>query len=330
MTRQIVVPLDGSRLAEMALPHAVAMANMHLYGITLLRAVPSPVVVSSTAWAVAPAVNVHDDWDNEIEAEGEYLEKIAAWLRTKGVEARSVLLEHEPADAIISYVSRHPEASMIVMSTHGRSGLSRWVFGSVTEQVLHSSPLPVFVVRSGEVEDLTTEIVPPIYEHILVPLDGSDFAAQALEPAVEIASRVGAAITLVSAAIDEGVATELVAPPALGGELESEGPRLRDYLGQVAQRLSAQGLNVDTRLEYGPPAEVILRTAEQVHADVIVMATHGRTGIARMWLGSIAIRVVQASTLPVLMVRVTEPIQEHSLEAHPLMKEVEVAEEAPV
>lgn len=323
MTKQIVIPLDGSHLAEMALPHAVALAHANLFGLTLLRFAPPPVIVSSTAWAVAPAVNSYEDWEEEMTTEKAYLEAVALRLRSLGVEVKTHLLEDEPAQGIITFVEQHPEVAMIAMSTHGRSGLNRWVFGSVAEKVLHSSPVPLLLVRSKERDALPEDIPVPLYRNILVPLDGSEFAAQALEQARTLATCTNATLTLVSAVPEMPVFSEVVTAPAVPTDWEDETAATKSYLAQTEQRLKSEGFTVSCYTEYGPPAEVILRLADTVHADLIVMATHGRSGFARLWLGSVAVRVMQASTRPVLLVRAAarvvgrEGVQTASSESKP-------------
>lgn len=303
MTKRIVVPLDGSRTAEMALPHAVAIARAADYGLTLLRVVPPPAVVNSTAWTVAPAVKAWEGWEEEVNAEGDYLAVIAERLREMGVVVTAKLLEDDPASAIVDYAERHPDVALVVMSTHGRGGLSRWLLGSVAEKVLHALPVPLLLVRSQEGEMLPPEFTPPKYKSLLVPLDGSAFAEQALAKAEEIASALRARITLVTAVAEGPVLGELVTPPALPTVLEDEANRIRAYLNGVAERLRADGLTVDTRVEQGAPAEVLLHVADTVRADLVVMATHGRSGLPRLWLGSVAMKTVQVCRRPVLLVR---------------------------
>ena len=222
------------------------------------------------------------------------------------------MMENEsgPASGIISYVEQHPEVALIAMSTHGKSGLNRWVFGSVAEKVLHASPIPMLLVRSTQNDELPGVIAAADYRSLLVPLDGSVFAEQALDLAGDLAHTLKAKVTLVSAIPDLPLATELVAPPAVVVPVTGETSILANYLAENRRKLVAKGLNVKTKLEYAPPAEAILRVGDAVHADLIVMATHGRTGLPRLWLGSIAMKVVQASSLPVLLVRSKERVQE--------------------
>jgi nucleotide-binding universal stress UspA family protein len=314
MKKRILVPLDGSPLAEMVLPHAMALARAFGYDLVLLHVATLPQAASSIAWSVAPAANVWDGWDAELKSEGEYLEATADRLRSRGVDVTVTMVEDEPASGILAYAEQNPDVALVAMATHGRSGLSRWVFGSVAEKVLHASPVPLLLVRPGQGLSLADEFAIPEYRSLLVPLDGSIFAAQALENATTLAAALEARITLLSAVPDQVLAGEVFVPLGALADSSEEAQALKDYLRRQQERLQAEGLSVNTRLEYGPPAEAILDAAERAHADLIVMATHGRTGLPRLWLGSIAMRVMQAATRPVLLVRSKERVKEEAFE----------------
>lgn len=312
MIKRIIVPLDGSKLAEMALPHAVAFARANNYGLTLLRVAVSGAPITTAPWGAVPPPNAWDDWEEEERQGHLYLQSVAERLHPFGFDVHTLMMENEsgPASGIISYVEQHPEVALIAMSTHGKSGLNCWVFGSVAEKVLHASPIPMLLVRSTQNDDLPGVIAAADYRSLLVPLDGSVFAEQALDLAGGLAHTLKAKVTLVSAIPDLPLATELVAPPAVVVPVTGETSILANYLAEHRRKLVAKGLTVETKIEYAPPAEAILRVGDAVHADLIVMATHGRTGLPRLWLGSIAMKVVQASSLPVLLVRSKERVQE--------------------
>jgi nucleotide-binding universal stress UspA family protein len=312
MIKRIVVPLDGSKLAEMALPHAVAFARANDYGLTLLRVAVSGAPITTAPWGAVPPPNAWEEWEEEEREGHHYLQTVAERLHPFALDVHTLMMENEngPASGIISYVEQHPEVAIIAMSTHGLSGLSRWVFGSVAEKVLQASPIPLLLVRSAHDARLPDVITSADYRSLLVPLDGSVFAEQALDLAGNLAATLKAKVTLVSAILDLPLATELVAPPAVATPVTDETSIMASYLAEHRGKLAARGLKVQTKLEYGSPAEAILRVGDAVHADLIVMATHGRTGLPRLWLGSIAMKVVQASSLPVLLVRSKERVQE--------------------
>ena len=314
MKKQILVPLDGSQLAETAIPHAVALAVAQDCSITLLRVVPMPPSLATTAWTMPPVVGLWEGWDEEVITAEKYLETVADRLlaETKGlfIDVYTALLKGDPASNILYYAQIHSEVITIAMSTHGRSGLGRWVFGSVAEKVLHGSSLPLLLVRHKEGEALPEHFEPPTYNSLLVPLEGSDFAAQALKYAEDLALSTKASITLLSAVPDAPLLTDLVAPPVMPMEWEDETEKFTTYLNETAEDLRARGFMVNTRIEHNLPADAILHFAHVNHPALILMATHGRSGLSRMWLGSVAMKVVQAAGCPVLLVRAKERVEQ--------------------
>jgi nucleotide-binding universal stress UspA family protein len=212
MQTQIIVPLDGSRLAEQALPHAVALARATGSGLTLLQVVPITPATTPIVWGV-PVVSIPPAYHEAlVESAHAYLRSIAPRLASEGLTPQSEVLEGDAAETIIMHTEQHPEAAMIVMSTRGRSGLGRWVFGSVAEKVLEAAPVPLALIRPLEVpadeaggepgarEQPNLSGLPaiPIYRTVLVPLDGSAQAEAALEHASALAVATGASLLLVS------------------------------------------------------------------------------------------------------------------------------------
>ncbi|MFV9503890.1 MAG: universal stress protein [Oscillochloridaceae bacterium umkhey_bin13] len=147
MYRHILVPLDGSPLAEQVLPHVHAMAaNEGTSKITLLRAVP-PVFTTSVDYSGMLAATATDALETLEDDAREYLDRIAASFRAEGYTVQIEISAMPAAEAILDYAdSQH--ADLIAIATHGRSGISRWVFGSVTQKVVQACPVPVLVVRS--------------------------------------------------------------------------------------------------------------------------------------------------------------------------------------
>src|SRR5687768_13493221 len=312
MKEQILVPLDGSGFAEMALPHAIAVAKATSRSLVLLRSVPPPVPFGDVGWAVAPTSNTEmwTGWDEELLNAREYLEEVAARLTAEGLEVHTERLEGDPAGEIVRYAEEHPRITLIAMSTHGRSGLDRWVFGSVAEKVVQASPVPLLIIRAkdGMVVSQTSDT--PIYNTIVVPLDGSPFAEQALEQAVPLATSMEARLILVCAVPDNLLFGEVLTSFDEGTKWDTEYETRAAYLQEVKQKFVARGLEVETQMKNGAPQEVILKTSDHAHADLIVMTTHGRGGLPRLWLGSVATGVVRHASQPVLLVRTKERVKE--------------------
>ncbi len=308
MQRQILVPLDGSKLAEKSLPHAVTLARSTGSGLTLLRVVPTPSATNPLAWAV-PVHSTTWAYHNEmLNLAHEYLAGIAKGLESEGLAVQWKLVRGDPAERIIQHAQENAGVVMIVMATHGRSGVSRWLLGSVAEKVLQTSPAPLVLIRPSE-EAQTEASAPEItsYSTILVPLDGSALAERALGQAQVLAKAAGAKLLLVSVVSgfeDPGMIRRAESVRALEVLYEQEKQRLAGYLSSTAQQIEEEGISVQTLLLEGDAAVELLRASRESGADLIVMSTHGRGGLERLWLGSVAIRVAHAAELPVLLVRV--------------------------
>lgn len=303
MNETIMVPLDGSAPAETALPAAVALAHATGRGLLLLGVAVPPTRLSGLGWPQAALVEPVSWWPLELADYEGYLAGVAARLQPSGLPVEILLRQGDPATEILAEVADNPALHTIAMATHGRSGVARTVLGSVAERIIQAAPVPVLLVRSGSP---LVAGAPPAYQRILVPLDGSPFAAQALDSATELAERTGATLLLLT-----------VLPPLQTLSFAEAG--LRPYWSEAARiaaadsatlaltttavRLESQGLAVRTLLRHGSPAAEIVHCATDEAADLIVLATHGRSGLPRLWLGSVALGVVRSATQPVLTMR---------------------------
>lgn len=145
MYKQILVPLDGSGLAEGAIPHAAELAKAFEARVTLLSVI-EPVAVYAQPGVVGPVVSVSMDMEEEVNNVTRYLDGIADKLRQGRIDVLRVVREGDAAAQICDYADLN-RVDMIVMSTHGRSGLQRLVYGSVAEHVLHHARVPILLVR---------------------------------------------------------------------------------------------------------------------------------------------------------------------------------------
>jgi nucleotide-binding universal stress UspA family protein len=310
MERQILVPLDGSALSETVQPHAIAMARATSSALALLRVVPNLGAIERRAWPAGTAVTQPRGAEREFQLARAYLREIAGQLRGDGFEVSTHILEGNPAAEIIDYSRNDATVTMVAMATHGRSGISRWVFGSVAEKVLHAATKPLLLVHApGE----APRVLPRVeYHTILVPLDGSTFAEQALGLAQEMAQDTQAHLLLV-AVVPHGEDPDVVeagmVPLWVMEKHQGAVYDVQHALVDDVQRLATTGLDVRMKIATGKPAEEILKVATHEQADLIVMATHGRGGLARLWMGSVASKVVQSMTGAVLLLRATEPAE---------------------
>ena len=313
MERQILVPLDGSPLAEAAIPHAVLLARATDSTLHVLRTVTSVSGISVVTWPV-PAPTQIERWmaDSRTEAQ-EYLARVAAHLRTAEITVETTVVDGNPVESILTLVATVPTIREIVMASHGRHGLERWLFGSVADKVIQALAAPVLVVpvhRPEEAEQNPTIDLNHTYATILVPLDGSAFAEQALEPARLLAERCAATLVLLSTVpflADLSLGAGGMVPLWTGNDQQRVRESVAAYLETTARRVATGGVPVRTLVIDGPPATMIAATATEEHADLIVMATHGRSGLSRLWLGSVATRVLQNTDLPVLLIPAEEP-----------------------
>lgn len=287
----ILVPLDGSPLAEAILPVAEEWAKEEGAEVVLLRAV------------LAPHGLGRDDTEATVrvveEAEA-YLKEVAERLERRGLnQVRWVVWYNDAATAIAEAVGRYG-VDLIAMATHGRSGLSRLFLGSVAEAVVRAVRVPVLLLRGQSAWK------PWVTGRILVPLDGSH-TAEAVLPVVErLAGPRDLKITLLE--VIEPIPSAARAEMPLGVE-ELIGVRQGDaerYLAKVAEPLKNKGLRVEWAVESGRPAERITAVAAQERADLITMVTHGRSGLRRFFLGSVAEGVLRSAAMPVLLFKAGE------------------------
>jgi nucleotide-binding universal stress UspA family protein len=301
MATRILVPLDGSSLAEQALSCAVTLAQGLGAELVLFRATWIPPEVLKIRDESTVKLNAIAD---HLEAEAnEYLGSLVEHLRDASLNARPVVQRGPAAEAILDYAGQ-ANINQIVMATHGYRGIKRWTHGSVAERVLQAAGVPLLLVRVGE-QDLARDWRQPmVCRRILMPLDGSPVAEQILPPVTTMARALSAELILfqVSIAHISGWMTDEWYFP-IQGVLDTAEEDAQAYLSTVAGRLEEQGLDVATATSMGSVASCIVEYAEANQVDLIAMCTHGRTGLTRWALGSVADRVLRAGGTPILLVR---------------------------
>ena len=297
MYRTILIPLDGSAFSERALPMATALARTLSAQIILVRAASA---------ATLPGVDRSEAQCRAVEECQAYLYALSTRLSEQSFGVETAIPYGDPGESILLEIGLR-SADLVVMCTHGRSGLGRWIYGSVAENVLARSPTPVLLVHpTGEIPTLGPD---PAQASILVPLDGSTFAETALPHAATVARAFGGTLWLLRV-VERSIASYTY--PGVGVVEIANNEERRgagSYLEGVAQRLRSDGLSVSTVVEEGWVAEIIAYHGRGMGASTIAMATHGRTGILRLLLGSVALEVVRRSSLPVLLVRPSAPAE---------------------
>ena len=313
MQHYILVPLDGSTLSEAILPHAVAVAQATESALMLMQ-VLEPVYEPIFGALGIPEFVEEEQLalmrDEQLASLHHYLENIASQLRADGLEIQTKVIEaNHPATQILWHAEYDTPLLMSAMTTHGRSGVLRWLFGSVAAEVVQTTPKSLLLLRpqesNGSFSMVNFKAVP--YQTIVVPLDASPFAEQALDQAYELASAMNATLHLVSIVPPPHVLPIHIhkekEPNSLMRALQqTELDRRTQYLEQRAEHFREQGLMVQTDVATGHPAEEILRFSTQHQHTLLVMTTHGRSGLRRLLLGSVAMKVVQGAHVPILLV----------------------------
>lgn len=299
MYTRMLIPLDGSKLAENVLPYARALAGALDLRIELLS------VVDTMDFARTTHAGHVRDFDPIIEAavrEGEqYLEGVARSFTGRTV---TCVVEKGQADQIIIEKAAGDKETLIGMATRGRSGIHRWLMGSVAEKVLRGATNPLLLVRGdeeGKSDGAAT------LKSIVVPLDGSKLAETVLPRAVDLAKKLGLEIVLTRAyqipLSSYGVADAayIPNPNALMNVVKEEAGA---YLETKVNELRQNGIEkVSSILLLGSGADEIIDLARTTPDNLIAMCTHGRSGVKRWALGSVTEKVVRHSGDPVLVVR---------------------------
>jgi nucleotide-binding universal stress UspA family protein len=298
MYSQVLVPLDGSKTAETVLPLARCFARSLQVPVQLLAVVDIAEMARSVA-AERGAI-VHTLIDDTTRRFENYLEHVARnfpcgkvhWTVQTGNAAEAII---ESAQA--------KKQTLIAIATHGRSGLDRWLVGSVTEKVLRGASNSTLVVRAKEEKKPAWEMA--TLKRVIVALDGSELSEQVLPYVEELAKDLDLEVTLIRVYGGLSAAGDGFYSPH---QLDALTAKLRDetvtYLESKTEEMKRQGLNrISFAAKEGSEADEILAIARQTPATMIAMCTHGRSGVQRWALGSITERVVRHSDNPVLVVR---------------------------
>jgi nucleotide-binding universal stress UspA family protein len=290
MWKRILVPLDGSNLAERALAYVEELATAFNSEVILLY------VSEPKEEQYRPMHQL-------------YLEEVAKRVKEhvkKRARIKMALLTGEAAEEIINY-ARKNKASVIIMASHGRSGITAWVMGNVANNVLRAAEVPVLLIRVTK----PSRKVPPkrLVERVLLPLDGSERGEVAVPYVKKLINKLGVEVILLGVvAAGQHIRTVggldyILYPEA---ELELVKAEAKEYLDRVYQRL--KGGRGALRLELKVSDDVageIIKFADKAKATLIAISAHGHSGIEKWVFGSVANKIVQASKIPVLVVRAT-------------------------
>jgi len=285
--QKILVPLDGSSLAERSLPYAKAIAAKKSGEIVI-------VTVATSEMRLDRPVNA-------------YLEIKAKELQSEGAKASTAVIYGDAADQIVDFADKN-KIDLIIQSAHGYSGTKRWAMGNVARKVLHATSIPVLMVKTKAAEVSEAE-----FRKILLSLDGSAFSEAAMPYVEELVKGSAAEVVLVM--VGEPVRFMVPSVEALETTWVSQRnvlergiqQQVSGYLANVKANFEGNGIKTRAKALWGRPAEEIIKVAESESVDLIVMTTHGRSGISRWVHGSVTSRVVEESSVPVLAVRPSPP-----------------------
>lgn len=286
----ILIPTDGSDHAIRAGEHGAALARafdatLHVVSMVDLRRDGGPFNAGGLR------EEVREQFRNDARRAIDLVEEVVDGPD----ERQTAVLEGDPVDDLLAYADDH-DVDLIAMGTQGRTGLDRYVAGSIAEGVIRRADVPILTVRAT---DWSRGADP--YEEILVPTDGSAYATAAVEPALAFAAQFDARVRALHVVDVRAVAPSggYTPPTEVFETLRSRG---ETAVEDVASRAREAGLEATTRVLEGRPASELLDYAQDEHVDVIAMGTAGRTGLDRFLVGSTAERVIRHADMPVLAV----------------------------
>ncbi|MFC1963842.1 universal stress protein [Chloroflexota bacterium] len=277
MYRQILVPLDGSRLAEVALPYAeevAAKTGADIIFLSVLDAEMPDDYQKHQAYIqkVAKATRFHAE---------KYLEEVIP----KPVKVMTATRRGSPANAIVDYANKGA-FKLIIMATHGRSGISRWAVGSVADKVVRATTRqPILLIRANGAHPDVRE--KRILKKMLVPLDGSTVSRAVVPYISELAVKLEMEVTFFQVVTSKN----------------HNGEDAEEYLQSHCAILQEEGIVARCEVRTGDAAEQIIDFADEMAMDLVAMSTHGKSGLNFWTLGSVAQKVLLGGTTPLLLMR---------------------------
>lgn len=285
--KNILVPLDGSELAEKALPYARTIAKLKNSNITL--------------FAVSLTIFV----ERRDKLFSSYLEATAKKLNEEGIKTTTATGYGEVSEQIIKYANSN-KIDLIIMATHGYSGAKKWMFGSKTQKVLYGTTIPVFLIKSKSPE------VSGEFNRIMVPVDGSPFSESTFPFITELTKKTKREVLLLH------ICEPPVVPSYGSSPINPKWKKYRDdmwneverlstnYLANTIELLKKKGVKARSKVvkaQTGEVAKTIIKISKDENINLIVTATQGRTGVTGLVYGSVANKIVEDSLQPILLIR---------------------------
>jgi nucleotide-binding universal stress UspA family protein len=307
----VLAPVDGSTRALRAVPWAAKLAGAD-GTVVLLRVVPAQPDYAETLFSLVGAEgnvqDIQDAWTRTAKAD---MDEAAALLSGSAVTVEQMVAQGEPDEEIVAAARRGVE--MIAMASHGRGAVGRAIFGSVADRVARTASVPILILRTPD-EDADHSVV---VTRIVVPLDGSQIAERALPVASELARKLAAPVHVVRA-VDAAVTLPMAsgvfgAGPVVGAEVtdqiwEEAESDARSTVTAAVSRLRADGIDASGATLNGSPFYAISEATQP--GDLLILTSHGRGGVRRWLLGSVAEKLVREANAPVMLVPAVERVEE--------------------
>jgi len=299
--KHLLVPLDGSQLAEAVLPAVARLAKLSETRVTLLHVIEenAPREVHGYRHLVDP------------DEAGNYIEEVASRPILAGLNIERHVHTTEVDNVARSIVAHTEEigADLVVMCTHGGGGLRHFILGSIAQQVLSLGKTPLLLITPQE----TGEAPAFGCQRILVPLDGNPDHEQGLAVAADLAANCAGVLHIVAVVYtldslpSDQISSAIFLPGATSAVLELNQQGVMVYLQNLVKRIGSENLDVTAEVQRGDPVKGILQSAKNAKSDLIVMATHGKSAMGGFWSGSLTPKLLNRKALPLLLV----PVEEH-------------------
>lgn len=296
MYERMLVPLDGSELAKVALTYAGELGARLGSEIILLSVVES--------------AETQDYRDRQsylaemVQATERHIRSYFKKPETKVIKIGSQVLVGEPAEQIVDFADRK-DIGLIVMVSHGQSGVRHWALGSVTDKVVMATKHPVVVIRAKRPRSHVRR--KGLLNKVLVPLDGSKESEKVIPYIEELASKLGGEVVLLQVLAPtyyEYTVEGALQVPYTAEDLWRLRVTVIRYLGMLASRLKDRGITTSSQVEVGAAGEGIIKFADENNVDIVAMSTHGLSGLSYWSIGSVADKVLRAGNSHLMLVGV--------------------------
>ena len=293
MYKKILVPLDGSELAEVSLPYAEELASRLGSEITLIYMSPSE---------NNPYYNVRKLYlDKIVSTTTGDCEKLSKKPEAGAIKIKSAMLFGNVAEEIVNYADKE-DMGLIVIATHGRSGIKQWAMGSVASKIITATRRPIMLIRAKEADAAKKGTI----DKLLLPLDGSKESESILPYALEIASKFKSEVIMfqaISLAFPTYAAEAYAYVTYSDQQTDAMKASAMDYLEKIGSSFREKGIEVKSDVRFGSTADEVINYTDEIGADLVAMTTHGRSGIGRWLFGSTTARVMKGGNTNLLLVR---------------------------